>query len=413
MYDRTNATPITDGNLVVAATGEGVSHWGLTSARAVRRVNEAGDGLAEIPLRHPRVGKVDYRRVCRLVEDGETIKAFVVNKIDDTVIGSGNERRRSFSGDGMLSRLGEMLRLGPTGVTSALQADKRRYDWGAVELDVTGWSNSTIFVQPRDDLIAGSVRPVAWPTPIQGETLGVPWIHWRAPYITHPAETGYWHKTFTLATTSEVILFATASDELEVCVDGVELLAEKLQGPNSVWWYTYKCGALLAAGDHTLRIKVTVVNATGAGGLIAAGFTTGEQGIEDLILATGTSTNAALFNGGWRVLRFPATPPGMTPGQIMRIGQQEAAARDCEVPARSFTDTLDSRGDAWVPIAGFMHPTPQKELDVLKALEPWCEHRMRDDSYTLDMFRDGVGATSTAELEETVNISYLAHHGEA
>lgn len=411
MYDRTNSAPVTDGDLVVEATGEAVSHWALTDASAVRRVNDAGDGSAEVPLGHPHLDAIDYRRVCRLYEDGEVIKSFVVNRIDDVDIGKPGDRRRRFSGDGMLSRLGEMLRTGPTDITSALQADKRRYDWGAVELDVSGWSTSTIYVQPRDDLIAGSVRPVAWPTPIQGEALGVPWLHWRPPYTVHPSETGYWHKTFTLALASEVIIFTTASDEMEVCVDGVELLAEKLQGPNSVWWYTWKCGALLPAGTHTVRIKVTVVNPTGAGGFISAGFKTGPAGLGDLLFYTGTSSDPGDLDGGWRV--HVGSAPGMTPGQIMRIGQQEAALRDCETPTRSFDDDEDSNGDPWDVVVGFVHPAPTTELAVLDALAPWCEYRIRDDSYTLDMFNGAGGASSSAELEEGVNIVYLARHGVA
>ena len=415
VYDRTNTTAVASGDLVVVNTGGTTSHWAMVDASARRKLNAPGDGSVTVPLDHPNVAALAPRNVVRVLENGVTVKAFTVEKVDDVKLDKEPARKlRQASGDGLLSRLAEMLRLGSVPIAEYPQSQTRRYDWAAPETPVTAWS-STVHVQPRDTLLWGSNRPVAWPVPIYpSSSIGFSWIHALSPAVAHPVGNTYWHRVFNMAAAGEVAFFITASDEFTLCVDGTELDAQKLQGPNSVWWYTWTAGARLAAGNHTIRIKAVTVNGTGAAGVIVDVHNTSGTGITTAICGTGAGAPGAI-DGDWKVLHQPATAPGMTAGHIIRLGIAAAATRGCQVPTLNFSDTLDSAGATLVTIPDFAHRVPFTELDVLKALEPWVDFSMSDVGFVLSIRNKtpGLGVASSAVLAEGTNLTYLASHAVA
>lgn len=88
-----------------------------------------------------------------------------------------------------------------------------------------------------------------------------------------------------------------------------------------------------------------------------AGLTGGTPLLQANKLQTGSGASADVISRpyGWKVYR-PASgepPPGMTPGQILRILVEEAVARGCTWASQitfSFDDDDDSNGTAWEPI---------------------------------------------------------------
>jgi hypothetical protein len=396
VYNRTNASAVSSGNLVATVGWT----WSLMQPRARRSLNEPGDGEVTVPLDHPNIAAMTYRNVVRLTQDGEVIKAFVINDIKDVTEATDAARKlRTVSGEGLLSRLREMVRVTPNPINRLPLSFVRRHDWAAPETSATSW-NATLYAQNRTALLGlVSNRPVSWPTPVApNEALGVAWIHTVAQLTTHPAGTVYYHREFTLDAETEVAFFVTAADEFALAVDGVELLAEKLTGPNSVWLYTWVAAGRFAAGTHTVRVKVDVINATGQAGMIFAAFETGPAGISDLLFVSGNNADPTAINGGWKALNAPATAPGQTPGQIIRLGMAEAAARGCETPTLNFSDTVDSNGDAWADTIPLSYRVPTTELDVLEALSPWVEFEIPDNGYALNVYNlsTGVGDASSS-----------------
>jgi hypothetical protein len=414
VYNRTNSTAVANGDLVLTTTGPSGRDWGFIDARCRRLLNEPGDGGVTIPEDHPNAARLTYRNVVRMTQDGEVVKAFVVNELRDvTASADAAAETLTATGEGLLSRLKEMVRVTPNPINRLPLSYTRRHDWAAPDTPTTGWTD-TIYTQDRTSLLGGiSNRPVAWPTPVApNEALGVAWIHTVEEGEEHPSGTVYWHRSFTLTAEEEVAFFCTVADEFALAVDGVELLNERLVGPNSVWLHTWVAAGRFAAGTHTVRIKHTIVNSTGQAGLLFAAFVTGPGGIDELLFVSGNNASPSAVNGGWKALNDPVAPPGQTPGRIIRLGMAEALARGCETPTLNFSDTLDSNGDAWDDTIPLVYAVPTTEWNVLERLTPWVEFEIPDDTYRLDVYNvaSGVGSATAVEFDDVI---YVGLNGEA
>jgi len=393
VYNRINAASVSSGDLVLTTGGR---DWGVSGARAERQLNRPGSGSVSIPTDHPNAAALTYRNVVRMVQDSETVKSFVVQNLEIAVAAGDDSRLiRTASGEGLLSRLKEMVRLTPNPIDRLPLSFTRRHDWAAPETSAVGWTDTVYEMDRGEDVLFGIYRPVGWPTPIgPDEPLGISWIHTVPSGDPHPAGTQYYNRSFTLTAETEVALFVTAADQFEAAIDGVVVLDATLTNPNSVWFYTWKAGVTLASGTHTIRIKVDVINATGQGGMICALFESGPGGIDELLVFTGDDE--------WDALDTPATPPGQTAGQIIRLGVAEAAARGCQVPTLGFDDDDDSNGDPWDDTIPLVYKVPTTEWDVIQRLTPWVEFEIPDDGYTLNVYNSATGvgdSASTVELE--------------
>lgn len=69
--------------------------------------------------------------------------------------------------------------------------------------------------------------------------------------------------------------------------------------------------------------------------------------------ADGPTTLLAHTDRTWKVVGYPASPPGMTPGQVMRLVQRKAKDRGSPLGSWNlkFTDKVDSSGKAWPVVA--------------------------------------------------------------
>jgi hypothetical protein len=367
-----------------------------------RELNAPGVGQLSVSLMHPNLASLTYRNVVRVYDDGNLIKSFVIREVEDVTVGPPEEQKRTVKGLGLLSRLQEMVRVTPNPIDELPLSYVRRHDWGAPETLTTSWVN-VLYPQNRTTLLGTATnRPVAWPTPVApNEALGVKWVHTRLEGVAHPAGVDYYHRSFTLDEDAEVAFFCSAADQFSACLDGVEMLTEELSGPNSVWWWTWKFAAALKAGTHSVRLRVELINSTGAGGVIFAAFKTGPGGINEILFVSGNNPDPTAVDGGWRVLRDPATPPGQTAGRIIRLGMEEAAARGVEVPTLNFSDTVDSNGDAWDATIPLAYRVPATEWDILESLTPWVEFSMSDVGYVLNVVNlsTGLGSATSVELD--------------
>lgn len=395
VYNSTNSAPVGNGAMNVTSGGQ---KWGVIDARCRRLLNEPGDGTVTIPLDHPNAAALTYRNVVRIVQDGEVIKAFIVNELKDVIAATNaGDLVRTASGEGLLSRLKEIVRVTPNPIDELPVSYTRRHDWAAPETSAAAW-NATIYTQNRKVHVLNKFyRPVAWPTPVSPEALGVSWIYTRANGTSHPAGTVFWHREFDLDDETEVAFFVTAADQFELAIDGVSVLTEELNGPNSVWWNTYKAGARLAAGTHTVRIKQDVINSGGQAGMIFAAFATGPAGINNLLFVSGNGSPGD-FNGGWKAIESPLEQPGQTAGKIIRLGMDEAANRGVDVPTLNFSDTVDSNGDAFLTLP-FSYRVPCTEWEVLTALSPWIEWQIADDGYELSVYSVEIGRGDDVDVE--------------
>lgn len=111
-------------------------------------------------------------------------------------------------------------------------------------------------------------------------------------------------------------------------------------------------------------------------------------------------------------LSYPADPPGLYPGHVMKILIDEAQDRGC-FPALTydFTASLDSDGVAWADI---IQPSFQIGADLLTACKQLAETYFvpRMDPATLELhLHQSFGGASGATYERGENITELKHQG--
>jgi LysM repeat protein len=86
--------------------------------------------------------------------------------------------------------------------------------------------------------------------------------------------------------------------------------------------------------------------------------------------ADGPSTLLAHTDRTWKVVGYPAHPPGMTPGQVIRLVHRKALDRGSPIGQWSlkFTDSVDSAGKPWPVVADIASKVGTNYLTFLQEL---------------------------------------------
>lgn len=161
-----------------------------------------------------------------------------------------------------------------------------------------------------------------------------------------PPGVAYFRSSVTVPFSKMVRVFASADDEFELFVDGVQLTTVKGYWQ---WKQTFDAPLNLWAGTHVVAIRgrnLTLPwDPTGAGVLFSM-IETDSQG-EPL---TDASSVLLRSTTAWKSYGYPNEPPGFTPGKIVRILINEAKARtELTDIILDFTDSLDTASVAWDP----------------------------------------------------------------
>ena len=190
--------------------------------------------------------------------------------------------------------------------------------------------------QASSALQAGA--PEDWPDP-DAERI------WST--VDDPAPEGYVYLrrtiTFSATDTLEARLFVTADDTAEVWHNGAPVISvTDLYG----WARTYDVDLTLTPGVHTFYVRGYnrpdpdgVAIGRGPGHLTLSLMTLDADGNPDTVLLRS--------DGDWKALGYPASPPGMTRGEILDVCLTEAQARgELAGFTWDFTGALDSTGAA-------------------------------------------------------------------
>lgn len=264
-------------------------------------------------------------------------------------------------------------------------ADARTFDWTAPEFDDTAW-------------------PVAVVTPanygLTTENYGLPegfpdgtaeWI-WNVDSSgSVPPGTKYMRGTGTATTTRVREAWGASDDTFDAYLQGIHILRS---GDTAYVGRTSAVELLVSAGPITAAARVTNLNPLKAGLLFS-------------LLTPLDASEAPSINTGadWKV-KPDAAPLGMTAGKILIILFAEAAARGEQVPAVTFTATLDSAGVAWTTYEQLPVPVGTTYLDVLRQMVglEMCEFRMSPGSYTLNVFNPGGAGSNTGFVMNESNL---------
>lgn len=221
--------------------------------------------------------------------------------------------------------------------------EDRTFNWSTPSpvYDDSGWGYSFQICTVAVAQTVWPHQPFAdgWPS----ATTGVIW----APGSTTTYALGgtcYFRKDITLGAAGWYLLYAACDNEGELWLDGQAVI----QVGTFTQSFTYS--VYMTAGDHTFAMRGQNYHASppfveggvgqGPAGFIFALYTEDAAGEPDTLIVESDNT--------WKIVAYPANPPGMFVGKVLHVTHDEATARsELTDITLMFTETLDSAGAPW------------------------------------------------------------------
>jgi hypothetical protein len=241
VYDPTNTT------LIGALTN-------VLDAEFVDEYNTPGYGRATVILGSTEAGLLEQDRVVRVTYEGAARFAWVVEKLERSVVTDGNQRTVTASGPGLLSWLADAL-VFPQGGLRETSSENRPFNYASEDGPWTSSGNFTapVGVRYRDDTTPRRGLPANWPDD------NAQWIWSTDPNSqTVPEGTvNFFRSTFTLSESTRVRFFATADNHFDMYLDGSLVMSSSRFSENAPSFsqmtaYTTRLGA----GSHTIAARV-------------------------------------------------------------------------------------------------------------------------------------------------------------
>jgi hypothetical protein len=306
----------------------------------------------------------------------------------------------------------EQARVDPeTGVGSFTFSDIRWLGWMSKYYDDTSWDNATElkryddvdptkpwFMEPQDWRDPNGI----WIGPANGDNPGA----WDPVGV--PPGSIYLRGDLTFAEEGEYVDDLTADDGFKLYRDSEAVLARQQAG---MWAERQSTPAtMLDAVIHQYAVELInfdrPVPETNVTALMYSVIKIEAGGAYGRVVGGGSA--------GTKMLAFPVTEPGLTPGHIMKILIDEAHTRGAILPLHyDFDATVDSDGTPWpkeinlaVQIGGRLLEVAQKLMAMRVAI-----FRIKPNSTTLTLqaFVTGTDLSGSVEAEYALNIGALAH----
>lgn len=226
-----------------------------------------------------------------------------------------------------------------------------------------------------------------WDPAVDGCPIGPPFVppDYTQPSSFAPPGDCYFGTTFEMAEAGFVEQWAAADDRYELWVDGVLTASDQTYYKGQ----TTRKKFYLEAGFHSVRARATNLNLAKAGFLASWILLNTDGTYGDVVCRT---------DGTWKMLAYPASPPGFTAGQIGRILKFEASAQRGGLAnvAPGWFDDIDSNGALWPVIPEFAVQIGLTVYDayVQLAAEGHWDLKQAADDMRLDAYlHDTSGAT--------------------
>jgi hypothetical protein len=417
VYDRLNTT--------LVATLSPSTTSGVIDAVVQRQISRITPGSVTIPIDHPQASSLVFGNVVRCYDSDETfLGAFVVHEVERDEVANEEAAAEviTASGESPLSILKRALVRGWVADPEVEpQSDVKAFEVFSPKFDRTSAMSTTLVEVDRS--LSELPLPQGWPDP-----FGLPvWAEATSGSNTHPVSLVQAIRDFDLDEDAEVIFYATADDRFRLLIDGIDLISAQAEYPADAWYFTYRVGAVLPAGEHRLGIEARNDAASGPGAFWVSAWKRGLVAQDGgAILFTADSPSANEFIGTWRrdyytgALVSAEFRNGFTALNILRILVEEAQD-DGALPGVEMgwdfgdnkwasLDAEDSAGNTDTILPGF---TAKIDSSVWDAVEALCEDRLEVDISGESGFelrawvkRDypGMGTNSTDEIVEGENL---------
>lgn len=382
------------------------------SRRWIDQLNEPGSGSIVVQNDDADLASIGDGDVIRFDLHGEAAMAILVRQREQATIAGDEEHGQTtiLSGPGTLAIYDEAVIYPTRGVGSSPVEEDRLFSWQSADYDDSAWGRAAelCLVVPGSGYLDPAGSQVAPPS--YWEDVGTKvdidgikpfalskWI-WAPGSVlaSAPLGTCYVRQTFYVASATSMIFYGIADNELHLYVDGQQII-------DTLSWEfdptdVKKATVYLDAGWHVCAASGT--NLLGASPPAnPAGIAIAAHLVDD----TGTiSTTPTLWSDrNWLMLAYPPEPPGMTPGEVIRIVTEEARTRgalpDVDL---AFDDDVDSDGVPW-PIVGDISTRVGTDcLTFLRELaQTYIDMWMSPGSWTLHAWvRDGRGTDTAITL---------------
>lgn len=351
-------------------------------------INDSGTGQLTVQLSDPHAAQLTPGRIVRFNVDGTPRFAMQIDSRRQLSVTTPEDPDRvvSVEGAGHVTQWSQGIVL-PENLVFPPYNENRYFNWASPDLDDSAWIDPTVgypvvdFVNNRYD------PPPGWPDPFAS------WYWSRDTTLAAPLGSSYFRMPFTLDDPTTLVVFVTADDGFDLWVDGTFLMSGE-PDPGASWEHTYRAAVRLFAGDHVIAVRGTnyqrdfdFLNIAGIA-VTAFGLdtTTGYLNTDSFLFHTGVDPLDEPNQYPWVCVDYPDPVPGFTAGRIIRVLLEENQALGALADwTLSFTDTLDTNGDAWPDIAETPLRVGMNLYDVLRQLaEAHIDFWASPDSLTLE-----------------------------
>lgn len=318
----------------------------------------------------------------------------------------------TWTGRGHLALLERGLVYPAQGPGSLPIEDDRPFNWTSPVYDDSSWAIANQVATIPAAQVAWGLLTIASDFPD-----ATAFMIWGYPgtWLDAPVGDCYFRRDVTLTEEGRYIIYLVIDNYGEVYLDGQ--LIYQVKEPDTLT-FTKTAAFLVDASVGTHTFGVHVVNSAGIG-VNPGGFA---MAVYKSNPANERVSLTMHSDAAWTVESYPANPPGMTAGEMMRICVEEMQARGVLTQLTlNFSDTTDSEGNTWPMLIDVATAVGTDVLTFFRELsEAFIDMWMDPAALVLSAWiYNGRGISVAATYEEptdpndpnTGNITVLSHHG--
>jgi hypothetical protein len=340
------------------------------------QLNEPGSGALTLQADDPAHGLVVDGDIVQFLLDGTVVFGFIVRSRDHTATDPAEAvgQASALSGPGLLAVLDEAVVYPSPGVDSQPVQETRVFSWPAYDYDDAGWGTAAELAtvlsgargpsMPTGPLLDTGSYSYWADTSVDADNWPDPgaWFIWSTtgpggapisnPLEWAPAGDVYFRRAFTVPDNVIALQYHALFDaEGQVYLDGVAMADGDYGGEPNV--NVFSGSIAVSPGQHVFAARLTndidpeSDERHNPGGFALTAYAADAAG---KAIGAGPVVHT---DSSWKMLAYPDSPPGMTPGEALLKVIDEAQARTGGLPGlvTAFTGTVDSDGVPWPVVA--------------------------------------------------------------
>jgi len=306
------------------------------------QLSNPGSGSLSVMNDDPDLALVLPGDLIRMYVNGVNAWTMLARDFDRVSLAPGEEADQFtvISGPGHLAMFDEAVMYPALGLNARPIEEDRTFNWSSLGYDDSGWAYANALVrQDGTSLYYTGLPDADWPDPTAYWIWGTGNLE-----IAAPGHCYFRHEFTVPAGVSKLLIYVCADAQADVFFDGARLITTTFTTANPTETRT----AVVDVTPGTHLIAVNGLNdpdpendgLQNPGGFLLSAFATDTLGAQGALITNSTSS--------WRLADYPPSPPGMTPGEVIRVAVEEAQARSA-LPGITlgFNDVTDSDGVPW------------------------------------------------------------------